>query len=68
MHPPTHPPTPIHPHPHAGQLILEGGGFCGQRTAPVSLDLSAFDGVSMRVRGDGQTYKLNIKTVRGSGV
>ena len=51
--------------PHAGDLIIEGGGFCGARTAPLNLDLSAYDGVTLRVRGDGQTFKLNIKTVGG---
>lgn len=30
---------------------------------PQELDLSAFDGISLRVKGDGQTFKLNIKTV-----
>ncbi|GAB4820680.1 hypothetical protein N2152v2_007726 [Parachlorella kessleri] len=45
-----------------GDLIVEGGGFCGARTEPVSLDLSAYDGISLRVKSDGQTFKLNIKT------
>ena len=26
------------------------------------LDLSAFDGIALQVEGDGQTYKLNLKT------
>lgn len=39
----------------AGDLIVEGGGFCGARTAAMDLDLSAYDGVSLRVKGDGQT-------------
>jgi len=47
-----------------GTLVLEGGGFCGQRTKPlVQGDWSAYDGVAMRVFGDGQIYKFNIKTV-----
>lgn len=42
---------------------MEGGGFCGQRTAAMALDLAAFDGVTLRVRSSGgQTFKLNIKT------
>ncbi|KAL4536080.1 hypothetical protein Ndes2437B_g05513 [Nannochloris sp. 'desiccata'] len=45
-----------------GQLIVEGGGFCGARTYPTAMDLSKYDGVSLRVKGDGQTLKLNIKT------
>jgi hypothetical protein len=45
-----------------GQLIVEGGGFCGARTYPAQMDLSKYDGVSLRVKGNGQTLKLNIKT------
>ncbi|PSC71557.1 nadh:ubiquinone oxidoreductase complex i intermediate-associated 30 [Micractinium conductrix] len=45
-----------------GDLIIEGGGFCGARTFPADLDLSAYDGICLRVKGDGQTFKLNIKT------
>jgi len=45
-----------------GELIVEGGGFCGARTYPTPMDLSKYDGVSLRVKGDGQTLKLNIKT------
>jgi uncharacterized protein YbjT (DUF2867 family) len=46
----------------SGDLVLEGGGFCGARTEPMSLDLSSYDGVALRVRGGGRTLKLNIKT------
>ncbi|KAG2502015.1 hypothetical protein HYH03_000510 [Edaphochlamys debaryana] len=46
-----------------GNLIIEGGGFCGSRTAKLDLDLGAYDGVHMRVKGDGQTFKMNIKTI-----
>ncbi|PRW55975.1 nadh:ubiquinone oxidoreductase complex i intermediate-associated 30 [Chlorella sorokiniana] len=45
-----------------GDLIVEGGGFCGARTLAAEYDLSAFDGISLRIKGDGQTFKLNIKT------
>ena len=45
---------------HAAQ----GGGFCGARTRKLGLDLSRFDGLRLRVKGDGQTFKLNVKTVR----
>lgn len=46
-----------------GDLILEGGGFCGARTKPLSLDLSSYDGLKLRVKTDqGQTLKINIKT------
>jgi len=46
-----------------GTLRVEGGGFCGARTRRLDLDLASFDGISLRVRGDGQTFKLNLKTV-----
>ena len=45
-----------------GELIVEGGGFCGQRSYPESFDLSDYDGISLRVKGSGETLKLNIKT------
>ena len=45
-----------------GNLIVEGGGFCGARTKPVSYDLSDYDGILLRVKGDGRTLKLNVKT------
>ena len=52
----------------SGTLIVEGGGFCGNRSPPLELSdggkgLSSFDGISMRVKGDGSTFKINIKTV-----
>ncbi|KAI8465804.1 MAG: complex I intermediate-associated protein 30-domain-containing protein [Monoraphidium minutum] len=46
----------------AGDLITEGGGFCGARTRKLDLDLSRFDGLRMRVKSDGQTFKINVKT------
>ncbi|CAK0786611.1 hypothetical protein CVIRNUC_009825 [Coccomyxa viridis] len=46
----------------SGDLILEGGGFCGARTKGMDLDLSAYNGIALQVEGDGQTYKLNLKT------
>ncbi len=42
--------------------MVEGGGFCGARTTATPLDLSAYDGIHLRVKSDGQTFKLNIKT------
>ncbi|KAG1657278.1 hypothetical protein FOA52_005472 [Chlamydomonas sp. UWO 241] len=45
-----------------GDLITVGGGFCGARTVTLPNDLSACDGLAMRVRGDGSTFKFNIKT------
>lgn len=45
-----------------GDLIVEGGGFCGARTRKLGLDLSSYDGLKLRVRSDGQSFKFNIKT------
>ena len=45
------------------KVLQEGGGFCGQRTESQDLNLGSYDGIRLRVRGDGQTYKLNLKTV-----
>lgn len=46
-----------------GDLIIEGGGFCGARTKKLdNCDLSAYDGVTLRVKGDGSIFKMNIKT------
>ncbi|KXZ52027.1 hypothetical protein GPECTOR_10g1050 [Gonium pectorale] len=45
-----------------GNLVVEGGGFCGARTAKLGLSLADSDGVHLRLKGDGQTFKLNIKT------
>eukprot|EP00897_Mesotaenium_endlicherianum_P005086 jgi/Mesen1/4605/ME000233S03899 len=50
-----------------GTVRVEGGGFCGARAllpgAP--LDLAHFDGIRLRLRGDGQRYKLNLRTSVG---
>ncbi|KAK9803244.1 hypothetical protein WJX73_009291 [Symbiochloris irregularis] len=45
-----------------GTLRVEGGGFCGCRIKDLGLNLSAYDGLSMQVLGDGQTFKVNLKT------
>lgn len=45
-----------------GELVVEGGGFCGARSEVMSLDLGAYDGVALRVKGGGRRLKLNIKT------
>ncbi len=47
----------------SGKLVLEGGGFCGARSYVRGvMDLGAYDGISLRVRGSGETLKLNLKT------
>lgn len=54
----------------AGHLSLENnGGFASTRTEPALSDLSAFDGIALRIRGDGRTYQLRLRTDdRGDGV
>lgn len=46
----------------AGRTNTNGGGFSSIRSQPRSLDLGAFDGIRLRVRGDGRTYILRLTT------
>eukprot|EP01023_Acetabularia_acetabulum_P059121 TRINITY_DN708_c0_g1_i5.p1 TRINITY_DN708_c0_g1~~TRINITY_DN708_c0_g1_i5.p1 ORF type:complete len:655 (-),score=140.32 TRINITY_DN708_c0_g1_i5:136-2076(-) len=47
----------------SGNVITEGGGFCGTRIRGLdNIDVSEFDGLSFRVKADGSTFKMNIKT------
>ena len=47
----------------AGQVSLENnGGFASIRSGPRRWDLGAYSGITMRFRGDGRRYKLNLKT------
>ena len=51
----------------AGEISLENnGGFSSIRTRPQDLKLGGYDGLSIRVRGDGRTYKLALRTSRTS--
>ncbi|MGQ3164982.1 MAG: CIA30 family protein, partial [Agrobacterium sp.] len=37
----------------------QGGGFCGTRTKALdACNLSGYDGIALRVKGDGQIFKL----------
>ena len=46
-----------------GLVSLEnGGGFASVRSRPQEHDLSRKSGLQLRVRGDGQHYKINLKT------
>jgi NADH dehydrogenase [ubiquinone] 1 alpha subcomplex assembly factor 1 len=38
------------------------GGFSSVRSRPVVRDLSAFDGLALKVRGDGKRYGFRLKT------
>jgi len=47
----------------SGQLSLEnGGGFASVRTLPRDFGLAAATGLMLRVRGDGRTYRLRLRT------
>jgi monofunctional biosynthetic peptidoglycan transglycosylase len=48
-----------------GHLSLENnGGFASVRTRLDGLDLTEFDGIAIRARGDGRTYQLRFRTDR----
>ncbi len=47
----------------SGNLSLEnGGGFASVRSPPGRYDASGYRGISVRVRGDGKTYRLILRT------
>jgi monofunctional biosynthetic peptidoglycan transglycosylase len=47
----------------SGTVSLENnGGFSSIRSAPVERDLSAYEGVLIRIRGDGKRYALTLRT------
>ena len=47
----------------AGNLSLDNnGGFASARSQWTAYDLEEFDGVVLRVRGDGKTYQVRIRT------
>ena len=46
-----------------GKVSLENnGGFASIRSLPKERDLSGYDGILMRIRGDGHRYALNVRT------
>lgn len=46
-----------------GVVSLEhGGGFASVRSAEGHYDLSGYDGLTLRVRGDGKRYGLRLRT------
>jgi monofunctional biosynthetic peptidoglycan transglycosylase len=46
-----------------GSLSLENnGGFASVRTVPATADLGQAEGIRVRVRGDGRTYRLRLRT------
>lgn len=47
----------------SGNVSLENnGGFSSIRSIEEKRDLSAYDGILIRVRGDGKRYALNLRT------
>lgn len=47
----------------SGKLSLENrGGFASIRTNPENLDLDGYDTIAVRVRGDGRTYYLDLRS------
>jgi NADH dehydrogenase [ubiquinone] 1 alpha subcomplex assembly factor 1 len=45
-----------------GATNTNGGGFSSIRSRPVRLDLSAYEGVRLRVRADGRRYTFRLTT------
>ena len=47
----------------SGRISLENrGGFASIRTEPRDLNLDGYDTIAVRVKGDGRTYYLNLRT------
>ena len=46
----------------SGRTNTDGGGFSSIRTEPVQLDLSTYDGIRLRVKGDGRRYTWRLTT------
>jgi NADH dehydrogenase [ubiquinone] 1 alpha subcomplex assembly factor 1 len=47
----------------SGNLSLErNGGFASIRSQWADYDLSAYDGIALRVRGDGKVYQFRVRT------
>jgi NADH dehydrogenase [ubiquinone] 1 alpha subcomplex assembly factor 1 len=46
-----------------GNVSLENnGGFASVRTHPMAYQLADYEGLSLRVKGDGQQYRLRLRT------
>jgi NADH dehydrogenase [ubiquinone] 1 alpha subcomplex assembly factor 1 len=47
----------------AGKVSVENdGGFASIRSATVRYDLTQYSGLKLRLRGDGKSYKLSLRT------
>lgn len=49
-----------------GELVTTGGGFCGTVVKDMNFVTEEADGIKLRVRGDGNTYKFRLKSGDGS--
>lgn len=45
-----------------GEINTNGGGFASIRTDPQQLDMGSHDGLKLKVRGDGRTYRFRVVT------
>lgn len=62
-------PEPVGVAVFTGTVSLEqGGGFASVRVDQLDLDLSAYDGLRLRVLGDGKRYGLTLRSAGGMGV
>lgn len=49
----------------SGSISLENnGGFASIRSQPTDFDLGEFDGIRIRVKGDGRTYQFSLRRDR----
>jgi NADH dehydrogenase [ubiquinone] 1 alpha subcomplex assembly factor 1 len=46
----------------AGSTNTNGGGFSSIRTQPFQLDVSKYDGIQLRLKGDGRQYTWQLQT------
>ena len=46
----------------SGNTNTDGGGFSSIRTQPLTIDLSAYTGIRVKVKADGRRYTWGIKT------
>lgn len=42
--------------------LKNSGGFASVRSTPSPHDLTEYNGITLRVRGDGKEYKMNLRT------
>lgn len=42
--------------------LARGGGFASVRSSPAQHRLAGFDGIALRLRGDGKTYQVRLRT------